>query len=185
MRIINCFLILLLALGVPFACCRIKLKESCSYWDKDNKVLKEFHTFYFKENELGITESINHGEWKEWYKNGKLSSLYYYKDGLLDGEFKVWYPNGQLQCINIYKDGILDGVIKNWDENGNLLKEYEIKNGTGTCYYFYPDGKIKSEVNYKKGLADGIGKYYDSNGNIIKIIHYEKGQEIKKGKNRD
>ena len=97
--------------------------------------------------------NVEHGERKEWHKNGQLMYQCYYKDWKKHGEYKEWrkgtdttgnsHDGGQqiwVQCY--YKDGKVDGEYKYWHTNGQL-------------YYqaYHKDGKLDGE--YKCWYIDG------------------------------
>ena len=62
------------------------------------------------------------GEYKTWYKNGKIWAQCYYKEGKLEGEYKRWYDNGQFGCQSYYKEGKLEGELKWWYREGKLIE---------------------------------------------------------------
>jgi len=87
--------------------------------------------YYYIENMFSNWEKISiegiyfsgiegEGEFKEWYDNGQLRELSFYKIGLLDDEYKAWHNNGQLHLHCFFKNDELEGEYKIWHGNGLL-----------------------------------------------------------------
>ena len=99
-----------------------------------------------------------HGVWKRWYKNGKLKSLFYYKDGHLEGDRKKWFEDGKIAEEEHYNDGKLDGVRKTWFENGRLKAEeyYELDMPIGVWKKWNENGELIEEETYKDGFKTSV-----------------------------
>ena len=66
-------------------------------------------------------DGIVHGLRRKWYENGQLRQEFYSKFGKLDGLRRKWYENGQLSFEKNYSDGVLISK-KCWDKDGNRIK---------------------------------------------------------------
>ncbi len=96
------------------------------------------YTYYLDSN----GDTIVHGEYKEWYENGKnggqkhlrddglLWENCYYINGKLHGEYKYWYENGQLGIHCFHFDGVRHGERKSWRENGLIQSHHFFIHGT-------------------------------------------------------
>jgi uncharacterized protein len=135
--------------------------ESVSYYDSKTKsgfskywyqngILKD-ETFHLDTLDGGYLEKVHYesGElknenivtlhkgkqyFKEFYKNGQVKTLCYYRDivGQWVGKLLEWHENGVLKrefYFNEYIPNQPEGIWKWWDENGNLIKEEKYKNG--------------------------------------------------------
>jgi antitoxin component YwqK of YwqJK toxin-antitoxin module len=99
----------------------MKLKEIKTYYDNDI-----LHQHYFVNENNGKKE----GKYKNWWCNGQLFIISYYKNGFLDGEYKVWNKDGGKLWINsYYKNGKVVGEHKTFYKNGNLCRLHNLKNG--------------------------------------------------------
>ena len=78
---------------------------------------------------LSFINGLYDGEYKQWYYNGQLAIIAFYKDGKNEGEYKRWYDNGQLWEHSFYKNDEYDGEWKQWHKNGQLSVHSFIKNG--------------------------------------------------------
>ncbi len=85
-----------------------------------------------------------HGEYKEYWANGKLKTYKYYCQGREEGEVKLYHENGQLHKVITYDMGKLHGDYKIFDQNGTLRQ---------------------FGVNIK-GKRNGVWLYYDEDGNL-------------------
>jgi antitoxin component YwqK of YwqJK toxin-antitoxin module len=63
---------------------------------KSNNNIKEQGTFL---------HGLKHGEWKEWFSNGQLKTVYRWKKGALHGKQYEYDISGNLTGITIYRNG--------------------------------------------------------------------------------
>lgn len=91
-----------------------------------------------------------HGEYKEYYSNGRLRVSTQYVDGKRHGEFKGYYENGILVVSMMYHYGVLHGPKK---------------------IYYYWNGELSEEVNYENGIKHGIYKIYRDDGTLLSEVH--------------
>lgn len=66
------------------------------------------------------------GEWRTYFKNGKLKIIKNYKNDKLDGEQKYFFENGNIKSIEIYHNDIIEGRS-----------------------IYYSNGKLKEVVKYR------------------------------------
>ncbi len=97
------------------------------------------------------------GEYKAWWKNGKLWRQENYKRGKLDGESKIWFYDGELVIQRYYKEGKLEGEYKEW----------------------HHDGQLAIQENYKEGKKEGEAKWFNEKGILILHRIYKDGEDIK------
>ena len=156
-------------------------------------------------------DSILHGKYIEYYKNGQIKVQGSYNEGKRDGEFKAFLRNGKSAGSVFYKDGkiIKSTLVKAMKDNASfslvtdinyslnsheivtdefpnqLLKQYFIfnKNGLldGESREYYEEGDIKSVSLFKNNVADGIFISYYQNGNIKEKHTYKNGNEEGEG----
>ncbi|ALQ40696.1 phophatidylinositol-4-phosphate 5-kinase [Fusobacterium hwasookii ChDC F174] len=75
------------------------------------------------------------------------------KDSLQDGEMKIFYPNGKVMGTSIFKNGKLNGVSKMYYENGKIMTKMNFKDDEleGEAIIYDEDGKILDKQFYKNG----------------------------------
>ncbi len=73
--------------------------------------------------------TLNHGEFVEWFENGQKSQQGTYFQGRLEGPFYQWYENGKKRSLRFYENGDLNGTTTWWDEDGHKTAEKFYKDG--------------------------------------------------------
>jgi antitoxin component YwqK of YwqJK toxin-antitoxin module len=94
--------------------------ESIVYYPanpKEEKVLKFEVTNY--------DNGVYHGEWTQYFKNGKVKAHGIYKNGYFDGLVKYYYPNGKIESSGWYKHNVRNGFWITYDPEGDIdIKAY-------------------------------------------------------------
>ncbi|MDB3905272.1 hypothetical protein N9335_02210 [Crocinitomicaceae bacterium] len=89
--------------------------------------------FYCRDGKIEILTNYKNGNedglYRQWYKNGQLSSEYNNKEGFPEGLGRSWYENGQLQSENNFTTNVFEGFSREWHKNGQLKHEYIRKEG--------------------------------------------------------
>ena len=87
------------------------------------------------------------------YIDHKLFATVKVKDSLQDGEMKIFYPNGKAMGTSIFKNGKLNGVSKMFYENGKIITKMNFKDDEleGEAIIYDEDGKILDKQFYKNG----------------------------------
>ena len=87
------------------------------------------------------------------YIDHKLFATVKVKDSLQDGEMKIFYPNGKVMGTSIFKNGKLNGVSKMYYENGKIMTKMNFKDDEleGEAIIYDEDGKILDNQFYKNG----------------------------------
>ena len=87
------------------------------------------------------------------YIDHKLFATVKVKDSLQDGEMKIFYPNGKVMGTSIFKNGKLNGVSKMFYENGKIMTKMNFKDDEleGEAIIYDEDGKILDKQFYKNG----------------------------------
>ena len=142
------------------------------------------------------------------YIDNKLFATVKVKDSLQDGEMKIFYPNGKVMGTSTFKNGKLNGrtifkddikleedvykeneILKNTFKNGELvkqdictlngtLKERRILNGDEMEYStFYPNGNVKQKILAKDKIIIKE-QIYARNGNIMSNSFFSDGEPV-------
>ena len=82
---------------------------------------------------------------KEYYKDGKLQSEGFERNGNLEGVYKSYYENGRVKTEAFFKGGRPEGAFKSYYENGKLEVEAFFSNGiaVGALKEYDEKGKLK------------------------------------------
>ncbi len=107
--------------------------------EKKNGIIQEYFDLtkakiYY---EFFIFNGKKEGEYKYYYKNGQLASIYNYKNDNLEGERKTHYDNGQLYVVSNYVNNHKEGKYKRYSDNGQLKTICNYKNDTIECEKYY------------------------------------------------
>lgn len=90
--------------------------------------LKKYYFIRFYNNgnvkwESTMAKFIPIGEYKSFYKNGRMKKLVHYNDeSTRDGVFKVWFSNGAIKIIGKYEEGSKTGTWEKYNKEGKLIK---------------------------------------------------------------
>ena len=136
---------------LSYDCVNNKYKE---YYEKGNIKL-DINAHY--DSHYGIDKNIKNyfikdGEYKQYYKNGKLFEECNYKDNKLNGMYREYRNNGIIKKEMIYQDGIRNGFYKLYDNQGELIHEFyyinDKINGLHKIYKNTKEGRICEERLY-------------------------------------
>ncbi len=123
-----------------------------------------------------------------WIENKGLIEVYY-KNGIENGNFKSYYRNGKLSAFGEYTNGVEAGIWYYFDEAGHLIMQVSQINKNKNLFrirgdgvkitpewisyvkFYYPSGLVEKEgfVMYDGDIEidyyeTGIWKYYDKQG---------------------
>jgi uncharacterized protein len=174
---------------------------------KDNNRSGKYESYYnFPEkalkSEATYEKGIAVGEYKSYYRNGKVDETgMYKKNGDKDGVWKEYYSNGTLLSEESFSDGKWDGSSKYYNEDGKMIEEYIYKNDilqeykaydpTGKVVYqnkkdgknnydatlYYSNANKKREGRVQGGKLTGVWKDYNMNGFITSENTYANGKK--------
>lgn len=174
------------------------------------------HDFYLETHTIQMiglykdkVQNMNQiGEFRYFYKNGKLRALYHFTNGIIDGKTQLYYENGNIEAIRSYQSGQLKDTIFTFYENGNpreikyvnpdfnednlaeaekqfVLVSYfgndgtqQVKEGTGTKTEYYPSGVKRQTIEYENGFPNGDWTQYTVKRKIISKMNFKNGKFI-------
>lgn len=177
--------------GSPFTGILVRKDEDIEY--QEGKRNGKAVYYYHDTEKIRIEETYKNDELEgqtKWYnKDGVLTQLATYKEGIQEGPFERYYDNGQLRIKTNKLYGEYLGQFVIYDENGDTLRYGEgvivpsSKSSSGETikyyteyFYLHPNGVTimcpESEVG-DLGIVDGVE--YESVGNkevIYAMKHY-------------
>lgn len=170
---------------------RAELFSAIETYQRDRK--------WAKEDAKGpMIKGMKNGEWKTYFKNGRLASVENYKNDTLNGPRIFYFPDGQCQSRMNYKMGIQvdsfffyssngkvshqgfsnpqgkdEGPFKIYHDNGQLSQIGQYVNGymDGEFRSFYKSGKLKEVQYYKMNKKTGTWIQLSEAGDTIKVEH--------------
>jgi len=81
----------------------------------------------------------------DFHESGDKKAIGTVKNGQVHGEYIDWFENGKIQWIRNYENGNQIGESKTYTNNGFLKKVYD--NLENKVTYYYPNGKPKETVS--------------------------------------
>ena len=125
---------------------------SATYKNKKIEAESEIDGTFMKMTYVFEDNNFNKGT-INLYIDHKLFATVKVKDSLQDGEMKIFYPNGKVMGTSIFKNGKLNGVSKMYYENGKIMTKMKFKDDEleGEAIIYDEDGKILDKQFYKNG----------------------------------
>lgn len=118
-----------------------------------------------------------HGADKVFYKSGKLKTIGYFENGLLEGTTKIYFEDGSLMGSVDFKKHQKHGRGVRFYPNGvKQLERFFVNNKLqGTARTWYDTGSLMITEEYKDGLLHGYSKTYYEDGGIFEEVKFEYG----------
>ena len=119
-------------------------------------------------------------EYKEYFDNGKVKTVGFYKNKKASGNWTTYDSTGDTLSVVFYKRGKATGPFIKFIIGKNLRSKFESSNHTSNNYSDWRDERQKMVGFYRKGVVNGKFILYYQNGNIKQTGNYKKG--VKNGK---
>jgi len=144
----------------------ILYKEDCVVVLKNVKPSLNKTYFWYKSNEIhqskgGCSGDLLHGDYVRHYITNELAEKGNFSYGLKKGEWKSWFKNGKLKTIAHWKNGELSGKYFLHNDSGELLLKGKYSKGERSGKWI--DYVKKDTIRYKKGVVF-IKKTKDTSG---------------------
>ncbi len=142
--------LLILSLLINYSCENISKQESISYDSSGKyKIFTERNSSEIKNGiyyELNIKNNIfktignynydrKNGIWINYYQNGNINNICYYKNDTISGRNIAFYPDKNIQYITTYYQN---------EGNGTQITYYDLPNLIIKSILHFEDGKIVS-----------------------------------------
>jgi hypothetical protein len=99
----------------------------------DGFLLNGLYAVFFPNKNLmekgSFVNGLKVGEWRSWYPNGKLESVFHWKGGMRQGQFIVYSEKSDIIRSGSYKNDLLEGSVFEMSSD-NKLEKKEYKKGT-------------------------------------------------------
>lgn len=149
---------------------------------------KEFQTSVKLEDREGLAYEINQekpftGEVTTTDKDGKISKVENYKDGLLNGSVTTYHkitkedslPDMNTpvkEMVGQYINGKKNGLWTYWAKNGQKIAELTFKDDEfdGKWTSWYINGQKKKEGFYQDGKQIGLWNFWKQDGTQLEVV---------------
>lgn len=103
-----------------------------------------------------VHESLHGPEW-QYFPNGTLKNMQYWRRGSQQGVFRCWFPSGLLRWDGTSVDGQRDGTYRQYHKGGDLQYVYEYSAGVpqGTWSEYLAGGVLSQEEQFEAGQLHG------------------------------
>lgn len=160
-------------------------------YEKDTMIAEGFVRFdgnyegewkqYYKTGKIKATgtyeDGVKSGKWVYYFANGKKEQEGTFKNNVLSGQWIWYFQNGQTRRIEYYNTkGNLEGMVTEWDSLGNELAHGEYFDGNQEGEWFYHVGDFKEVGAFTIGLQNGVWRHYYKNGKLAFIGTYDEGE---------
>lgn len=120
------------------------------------------------------------GKVKSYFRNGKVSADFSFKNGFYDGEYALYFPDGKLAKKAMYSNSDLHGAYLEYYPDGKIwVEEFYLDDDlNGTCKYYFANGKLREQVQFKFGRKQGVSLSYDAAGKLLKKNNWYNDETI-------
>jgi antitoxin component YwqK of YwqJK toxin-antitoxin module len=103
-------------------------------------------------------DSLKHGDYKAYYRSGKLSLTGSYQNGERHGTFKEYYQNAKLKQETNYINGKREGASLGFDSLGNIIQRAFYRGDVlqDSLITYYSNGVVKSAAFFVDGKPEGL-----------------------------
>ncbi|MFN8154194.1 MAG: hypothetical protein U0Y08_07895 [Bacteroidia bacterium] len=120
------------------------------------------------------------GPVKAYFRNGKVSADFTYKNGYYEGDYTLYFPDGKVARKVKYVNTDVQGHNLEYYPDGKVWKDEQYQDDQlhGTSKYYYENGKLRYQIDYKLGKKHGASLIYDQTGKLTKKNTYYNDETI-------
>lgn len=110
-----------------------------------------------------------------FYESGKKKSIHRIFNGQCHGNFFDWFENGKIKWKRSYINGNIIGDNNEYDEKGNLKLSSTEKPNSWKVFTYHNNNKLKcrqTNSSYTEFYSNGKIKYNDNSKDKIEFIQY-------------
>lgn len=103
---------------------------------------------------------------RTYYSDGRMSSSWSFKGGVLEGTVLLYHPNGAVWMEIPFTDGQETGFEKEYDSSGRLLFEKQLLAGTpqGEVKQYYANSHLLMHAVLTRGSFETLPELFSENG---------------------
>ena len=116
---------------------------------------------------LNLWNGAYRGPFERYFRDGDLSSMESYVDGVRHGPYRWYFESGELFEEGTYEDGRRDGPYRAYWQTGDLYEEGTYRHGEfDGPRRWYRNGRLVEMVTYDLGIMDGLYERYLDDGTL-------------------
>src|SRR5690242_17821129 len=115
------------------------------------------------------------GTFREYFKDGALSSIGQYRRGEKTGEWKYYLRNGLLKAVGKFSRGKMTGEWTWFRENGEVMQigAFADEKRVGTWQRYHPKGALYDQGKYIDDRKVGEWRSFDAKGRLVKTTRHK------------
>ncbi|RUT77732.1 toxin-antitoxin system YwqK family antitoxin [Ancylomarina longa] len=170
---------------IPLVICHVSFGEvvqnTINQVDKENRKQGSWIEYCngVKIREGNYINNKKNGIWKNYRKDGILSYVIQFVNGIPNGEMCSYYANGNLLEKGNWVSDHWEGEYYCYSEKGNISGHFFFnKYGKRTGYqeYYHENGKVSIKGNWFNGNKEGEIQEFYENGELRSKKHFSQGQ---------
>jgi antitoxin component YwqK of YwqJK toxin-antitoxin module len=124
-------------------------------------------------------EGLFHGPLYTYFKNGKVSSSFWYIKGKPYGKATFFNLKGRISHIILFYDGKRK-CEEWWYPDGTLRTRKIFCHGVlQKVQHYYPSGVLERHIRFLNGKKEGLDESFDPSGKIVFRLLYKKGRLVR------
>jgi uncharacterized protein len=133
-----------------------------------------------KMQECNYVNGLFEGRLTQYYFDGSIEYIQYYKGGLLDSNYIGYDYHNVKMMEGQYKAGKKTGEWKYYNNEGRLESTtiYADDELNGSKHFFGDDNKIYGEINYRNDERQGSATNADPDGSLLYTVWYNEGNVL-------
>jgi antitoxin component YwqK of YwqJK toxin-antitoxin module/Tfp pilus assembly protein PilF len=130
-----------------------------------------------KMQECNYVKGVFEGPLTQYFFDGSMEFIQYYKGGLLDSSYTAYDYNQNKIAEGRYKADKKTGLWKFYNEDGRLESTETYANDElyGPSQFYGYDNKIRGEIMYRHDERNGISTNSDPDGSLLYNVLYDEG----------
>ncbi len=129
---------------------------------------------------VSIHRNQFHGDYTEWYENGRLKEKGMFRNGKKEDLWQTWYENKSLKSTGKYANNRKHGKWVWFYSSTKVRNRSTFRNGKleGVELIYHENGKVEAKSYYNKGMRHGLSIKNSEIGSILEKKKYWKGKLI-------
>jgi len=146
---------------------------------RDDKFIVRYTEYYYPNYQLkekyAYKDSLPHGKWIGYYKDGETKHVKRFEDGKKQGKWQFFTENGDVHTFELYENDKRNSEWFKKGEGKDIYYQFWDMDSLVSEYadLHYPNGQLIEKISYKEGLKNGKFTGYFQNGAKKYLKRYE------------
>jgi len=146
---------------------------------RDDKFIVRYTEHYYPNYQLkekyAYKDSLPHGKWIGYYKDGETKHVKRFEDGKKQGKWQFLTEGGDVHTFELYENDKRNSEWYKTGEGKDIYYQFWDMDSLISEYadLHYPNGQLIEKISYKEGLKNGKFTGYFQNGAKKYVKRYE------------